>query len=76
MEGSLDWPEPKTFQQGHLVNYGYDGEVALTQKFQASSSLVPGSKLNIQASVTWLSCKEVCIPGKAELELLLPVQNS
>jgi len=35
--------------------------------------LVVGSQVDVKAKVTWLVCQEMCLPGKAELSLQLPV---
>ncbi|MCL4245803.1 MAG: hypothetical protein KJ002_11845, partial [Candidatus Dadabacteria bacterium] len=35
--------------------------------------LTEGGKVRLEAVVSWVSCKEICIPGKADLEISLPV---
>jgi DsbC/DsbD-like thiol-disulfide interchange protein len=71
--GPLLWPEPMTFQQpGKIDGYGYKDEVLLTAEIHAPDKLPADDKLKFSADVSWLACKEKCIPGKAQLGLELP----
>ena len=82
--GDINWPMPIGIPVAHLVNYGYEGEnllsvevnipdnLALTQNAQDSSN--PNS-IFIQADVSWLVCKEDCIPGWATLTLSIPLHT-
>lgn len=74
--GPLQWPLPTRFWVGPLANYGYEGEVFLP----LSLTLPPGrpeagAAWALRATVSWLICKEVCIPGQASLSLELPVRS-
>jgi thiol:disulfide interchange protein/DsbC/DsbD-like thiol-disulfide interchange protein len=73
--GPLQWPLPTRFWVGPLANYGYEGEVflplALTLPAQGPEADGPWV---LRAAVSWLICKEVCIPGQAKLTLALPVR--
>jgi len=71
--GPLAWPPAESFTDaGDIRTSGYTGVLVLASPvtYTARES-VPA--LPIKASVRWLSCKEICIPGEAELELTLPV---
>jgi len=71
----LKWPYPQKFKEAHLVTYGYEGEVFLLSKFWVPRSVRTGTSQRIKTRVEWLSCKEKCIPGRADLILELPVQE-
>jgi thiol:disulfide interchange protein DsbD len=71
--GELQWPRPGRFMTGPLVSYGYENEVLLLVEIQVPST-VSSSSVRLAARVSWLECQEVCLPGKADLELSLPVQ--
>jgi thiol:disulfide interchange protein DsbD len=71
--GELQWPRPGRFMTGPLVSYGYEHEVLLPVEIQVPST-VSSSAVRLVARVSWLECQEVCLPGKAELELSLPVR--
>jgi DsbC/DsbD-like thiol-disulfide interchange protein len=73
--GPIEWPFPEKIRVAQLVNYGYEGEVLLMSRMEASPDL-KGDRVELRAKADWLICKEVCIPGKADLELLLPVKSS
>ncbi|MDP6700661.1 MAG: protein-disulfide reductase DsbD family protein, partial [Candidatus Latescibacteria bacterium] len=72
--GPLQWPLPGKYQEeGDLTVYGYADEVMLIAAATAPSSLAPGDTLQLAAEVSWLVCRELCIPGEASLQLALPV---
>jgi thiol:disulfide interchange protein len=63
----MQFPAPKRLPLGPLMDFGYEGEVLFPMKFEVARSANPGTQL-LHAKVDWLVCREVCIPGKAELE--------
>ncbi len=71
--GALQWPYPKRLPVGPLMNFGYEGEVALLSDVIAPQNAQPGSTAEISADVTWLVCNDVCIPENTHLALRLPV---
>ena len=72
--GPLQWPLPNKFEeQGELVVYGYADEVLLMAETTAPQELAAGDTLHLAAEVSWLVCRELCIPGGASLTLALPV---
>ncbi len=56
-----------------MVNYGYDKEVLLPVDIQVPENAEIGSKVSLQAKVSWLMCEDQCIPGGANLSLEIPV---
>ncbi len=71
--GPILYPAPDRFiQPGDILGYGYHGSVLLGAKVTAAKSL-SGKSVPIRAKVRWLSCKDVCIPGSADLEWSLPL---
>ncbi len=72
--GPLQWPLPNKFvEPGELVVYGYTDEVLLMAEASAPTALSAGDTLHLAAEVSWLVCRELCIPGEASLALALPV---
>ena len=72
--GPLQWPLPNKFEeQGELVVYGYADEVLLMAEATTPQALAAGDTLHLAAEVSWLVCRELCIPGEASLTLALPV---
>jgi thiol:disulfide interchange protein DsbD len=75
--GPILWPAPMRFDQpGDILGYGYSNAVMLAAKISVKSDLSGGDTLPVRAKARWLSCKDVCIPGSAELQLSLPVGDS
>jgi thiol:disulfide interchange protein/DsbC/DsbD-like thiol-disulfide interchange protein len=80
-EGETFWPAPKRLGAGStdrpLVSYAYEEDViAWTQirvKDRVASDL---GFLKVSAKVKWIACKDTCIPGKAQVELQLPIRAS
>jgi len=72
--GPLQWPAPERLFIPPLVNYGYEGEVVLP--FTLSVPAGTRSPIRLRAQASWLMCRDVCIPGEAELSLVVPVINS
>src|SRR6218665_11180 len=71
--GPIEWPAPTRQALGPITNYGYEGEVLLLATLTVPADAQPGSRFAATASVTWLVCKDICIPQQAELGLDLPV---
>ncbi len=72
--GPIRWPAPQRLFIPPLANYGYEGEIVLPVALQAPAS-IDGDRVTIDAHASWLMCREVCIPGEADLSLALPVQR-
>ncbi len=71
--GPLQFPAPKRLPLGPLMDFGYEHQVllpaALTVPNAANGATIGAT---IGADVTWLVCRQACIPGKARLGLALP----
>lgn len=83
--GEIQWPLPSAIPIAHLVNYGYEGSnlliVPVDVPFDLSKNIDPQAldneqNLTISADISWLVCKEDCIPGWTTLSLQLPMSNS
>ncbi len=69
--GELQWPYPHEHSLGDLTNYGYGENTLLPFTLTLADGVA--SPLTLSARAEWLVCADVCIPGKAELSLSLPV---
>ena len=72
--GPLEFPAPKRVPLGPLMDFGYEDEVLFPFTVHVAENAKPGPA-TLHAKVDWLVCREVCIPGKAELELSRNVQQ-
>jgi thiol:disulfide interchange protein DsbD len=72
--GPIQWPMPQRIvEPGDIVVYGYQGDILLPVTIQVPDDLQPGQTVTFRAHATWLVCKDICVPGKADLTLTLPV---
>ena len=72
--GELMWPVPTEFrQEGNLAGYGYQGEVLLFSEITPPATIEYGSAARIKAEVRWVGCFNVCVPGRENLSLEVPV---
>jgi thiol:disulfide interchange protein/DsbC/DsbD-like thiol-disulfide interchange protein len=69
----LKYPAPKVFTEKDAdtgkgtATYGYDKEVVFTSTVIVPRSAKPGSSFELTAMVEWLTCRERCIAGNANL---------
>jgi thiol:disulfide interchange protein DsbD len=71
--GPLEWPLPEAIlEPGDIEVYAFGDEVLLLQTIRPPANLPPGD-VKLDAHAAWLVCAEICIPGKADLSLTLPV---
>jgi DsbC/DsbD-like thiol-disulfide interchange protein/cytochrome c biogenesis protein CcdA len=74
--GDIQWPYPQRINLGPLTSFGYEHEVFLLVPVMVDQNFQSAANLDLHAHVSWLTCQEECIPGHAELDLLLPVVTS
>ena len=78
--GPLAWPPAKQFlDPGDIKTFGYSSSVLLSGRITYEPLLNPNNAyedLPIRAHVEWLACKEICVPGFADLQLMLPVSTN
>ncbi|MGH9669637.1 MAG: protein-disulfide reductase DsbD domain-containing protein [Terriglobales bacterium] len=74
--GELQWPHPERLVTKYSVDYGYADQVLLLAPMRSPAGLAPGGKAELGGTVKWVVCREVCIPGKTEVALSLPVTRS
>jgi hypothetical protein len=71
--GAIEWPAPTPIPVGPLLNYGYEGTVLLPVTLAVPASAPVGETAAIEATVSWLVCREDCIPGKTTFAVTLPI---
>ncbi len=63
----LQFPTPHKIATESAVDYGYDRELVLLATITPPKT--PTKNFMLKADLTWLVCRESCIPGDATLEL-------
>jgi thiol:disulfide interchange protein DsbD len=70
--GPIEWPVPERHAEGDLMTYGYRREVTFPIRI-TPPQMIGADSVTLAATVDWLECKDVCMPGTAVLRLSLPV---
>ncbi len=72
--GSLIWQVPERIEWSGMVNYGFEHDVYLIQKFKTIRS-IELKAIDITAEVNWLVCKEKCIPQSDKVSIKIAVDE-
>lgn len=71
--GPVAYPIPeKLIAPGGIINYGYEGAATFVATITPPADVPSKQPVAIEAAVSWLSCRDVCVPGRASLDLSLP----
>jgi DsbC/DsbD-like thiol-disulfide interchange protein len=73
--GEMEWPTPRRLGTSSIVDFGYEDDVMLLVPVHADAALATQGLAQVGAEVKVLVCREMCIPGKAQLSLTLPVKS-
>ena len=73
--GAIEWPTPRRLGTPTIVDFGYEDEVTLIVPMHAEASLASQQPAQFAAEVRVLVCREICIPGKAQLSLTLSFKS-
>lgn len=75
--GTLYWPKSRQFlDPGNIKTFGYTGSVLLSSNLTYHTWRDVYSEIPVHASVEWLACKDICVPGTAQLDLKLPITST
>ena len=70
---AFEYPAPTRLPLGPLMDFGYENEVVFPVPMQVAANFKPtGANGTIAAHLTWLVCREVCIPGKGDVAVTRP----
>lgn len=70
--GEIHWPYPHPESLGDLTNYGYSDETLLMVPLTVPADA--HGQMTLAVTASWLACKDICVPGKAELSLTRAVR--
>lgn len=71
--GEIHWPFPQRLNVGPLTSFGYEHEVLLLVPVSLEGNFQSSTSADLHAKVNWLACRDICIPGRADLNLSLPL---
>jgi thiol:disulfide interchange protein DsbD len=72
--GAISWPTPQRLPVSKLIDYGYEKDVTLLVPIRGAATARPAASASVSVQVSVVVCKDVCIPGKAQVSLALPVR--
>jgi thiol:disulfide interchange protein/DsbC/DsbD-like thiol-disulfide interchange protein len=72
--GSILWPIPHVIMVGPLAEYGYDDEILLLTEIKVPEK-IEGDSATLAAKVSYLVCKDICIPEESRVQITLPVER-
>jgi len=74
---AMQFPAPQRLPLGPLMDFGYENEVLFPIAMHVSPAFKPTAEsITLSSKVDWLVCREVCIPGKATLDVTRKVLSS
>jgi thiol:disulfide interchange protein DsbD len=73
--GEIEWPAPRRLGSSPIVDYGYDDAVMLLVPIRFSPSLPTNPMAQLAGDMSVLVCREICVPGKAQISLTLPIKS-
>ena len=73
--GVIEWPAPRRIGTSSVVDFGYQDAVTLIVPVHAETSLVAQPLARLGAEIKVLVCREMCIPGRTQLSLTLPIKS-
>jgi thiol:disulfide interchange protein DsbD len=66
--GPIAWPSPQRYSPTEgLLDYVYHGRAVLLIPLSVPAEARVGDTVRLAARVSWLACKDACVPGRAEL---------
>jgi thiol:disulfide interchange protein len=70
MAGPIEFSVPEQYTEpGDMVIYGYEKQQLLRATITPPKDLPKDQTYDLKASLTWLACKELCVPGSADVSL-------
>ena len=73
--GAIEWPAPRRLGTSSIVDFGYEDAVTLIVPVRAETNLAAQSLVQLGAEVKMLVCREMCIAGRTQLSLTLPIKS-
>ena len=61
------WPGPERIPVDPLMTFGYNDEVVLLTKISSDEKV--NFPLKIEAKVSWVTCKDICIPQEGTVDI-------
>lgn len=70
----LGWPLPKVKKTGDLTSFVYEDDVLLPFQIEVPWGTPYGTHVTIRAKVSWVACRDVCVPQERTLKFSVPIE--
>ena len=70
--GALQWPVPEIYAVAGIITYVHHDEILVMAPLHVSDRVRAG-QYELKATVAWLECEQLCLPGDAEVSVTLTV---
>lgn len=68
----IHWPVPESFvRSGNIKDYGYADRVLLWKTVNVPKDYTTDKEIPVSANISWISCKEICIPGNKNIKSVI-----
>lgn len=68
------WPAPmRHVGKGDILDHIFEDQVTLIVPVLVPNSAAPGGTVTLAMDLTWLVCKNVCLPEEAAVEIKVPI---
>jgi DsbC/DsbD-like thiol-disulfide interchange protein len=72
--GTMEWPAPRRLGTKSVTDFGYQDAVTLIVPVKVDAQLSSVEQVELKANLSVLVCREMCLPGKAQVSLTLPIK--
>jgi DsbC/DsbD-like thiol-disulfide interchange protein len=73
--GAIEWPAPQRLGSSSVVDFGYEDAVTLIVPVHPETNLAAQPLAQLGAEIRVLVCREICVPGRTQLSLTLPIRS-
>lgn len=73
--GEMIWPLPDRIEEEGLVTYGYPDQADFLTQIFVAENISNDEPVRVKLLVKFLACKEICVPGSADLEITFPLDE-
>ena len=71
--GPIRWPAPQRLEDEGLVSFAYENDAGLLVRLTAPATAAPGETAALAATVSWMTCREICVPHEENVETHLAI---
>ncbi len=71
--GDATWPMPERYETDFSLDFVHEGRVMIMVPVQVDASLADQSAVEFEIKISWLVCKDICVPGEGKVTVKVPL---